>query len=245
MKLTPHPVPTFQLPEIFLFDWDSTLVASMEKLKEVWYSMLQDVIDRGKTHKKHIKEFVPLEAVPHLPVAGVIEWIFEEARPDVETIYWEHYARLYRTQPAEGAVNLLEWLKKRGVRMGIVSNHQGPQLRENIQSAHLEEYFEVLIGAGDSPYSKPDPQIVHFALEQFADPMVLRGPTQKVWFAGDSMVDLTCAAEAKVLPVWVEIHSNQADQIRNLICKKGSIPCIHCHNLQELHDQLAAAHPRP
>lgn len=238
LSLTPTSMDQFPFPRIFLFDWDSTLVSSMDKLHEIWIATLQDVIRLKKTDKSSIEEFRSLEEVPHLPLAQVVECVFGELRPDVEQIYWRNYNRLYKTNAIKGSAELLAFLKSRGVRLGILSNHKGPQLRKNLSETHLEEYFEVVVGAGDFTHSKPDPKSLHHALEQFEDPVILSQPDPSVWFAGDSLVDLACGVWSEVTPVWVDHYSNQEESIRHLFHKTGS-PIVHCHDLYDLQRKLA------
>ncbi len=62
-----------------------------------------------------------------------------------------------------GLVKLLRWLKKNGCRIAVASSSPRSKVAAYVESVHLTEYFDVLIGGDMVTKGKPDPQIFQMA----------------------------------------------------------------------------------
>jgi putative hydrolase of the HAD superfamily len=82
-------------------------------------------------------------------------------------------------RPYAEAKEVLEVLQRRGYRLGIVSNWSW-NLRERVEQAGLNGYFEIVWGSAYAGCNKPHPCIFEQALDQ----MVL--PAQQAYYVGDS-----------------------------------------------------------
>jgi len=180
-------------PQAVLFDWDNTLV-------DTW-----PVIHAA------------LNAT--FAAFGLPDWTLAETRARVRrsmrdsfpdlfgarweeagAVFYEHFGRIHlahlKARPGAGA--MLERLHAAGLWLGVVSNKKGDVLRR--EAAHLgwDRLFGRLVGALDAPEDKPSPAPVALALE--ASGVADRG---RVWFVGDTDVDLECAVRAGCVPVLI------------------------------------------
>jgi REG-2-like HAD superfamily hydrolase len=65
----------------------------------------------------------------------------------------------------ERTVETLEELRRRGYRLGVISNADG-RIDPLLESVGLHEHFELVVDSGLVGIDKPDPRIFHHALEQ-------------------------------------------------------------------------------
>ncbi|MEH0831207.1 HAD family hydrolase [Anaplasma bovis] len=104
----------------------------------------------------------------------------------------------------ENAHELLKFLSTNDIKMGIVSNKNGPQLRKEVHDLGLSEYFLAIIGEGDTAENKPSPEPLIVALD-----MLGISPSRSVLFVGDSDSDTEAALRAGCLPVGYNNFSNK------------------------------------
>ena len=67
--------------------------------------------------------------------------------------------------PFPDAAPVLEALKRRGFRLGVIAN-QAPGSRERLAKWDLLQYFDVIVASAEAGVAKPDPAIFRMALEQ-------------------------------------------------------------------------------
>jgi REG-2-like HAD superfamily hydrolase len=65
----------------------------------------------------------------------------------------------------ERTVETLEELRRRGYRLGVISNADG-RAEQALDAVGLREHFELIVDSGLVGIDKPDPRIFHHALEQ-------------------------------------------------------------------------------
>lgn len=110
--------------------------------------------------------------------------------------YGAHNAEL--TRPYEGIPELLEELRKRGVKMAVASNKYHAATCKLIPHYFPTTPFEVVLGQREGVPAKPHPQIVADILAEVG---VGR---EEVLYVGDTNVDMLTAKAAEVDAVAVE-----------------------------------------
>lgn len=65
-----------------------------------------------------------------------------------------------------GAVEILDYLRQNNIKLAVASSNSNAQIRKNLQSAGLLEYFDVLVGGDEVSKSKPAPDIFLLAAER-------------------------------------------------------------------------------
>ncbi|MEW6553078.1 MAG: HAD-IA family hydrolase [Actinomycetota bacterium] len=112
------------------------------------------------------------------------------------------------------ALETLRELRRRGLRMGLISNFE-PWLEDLLDDLGLLEYLEVLVISGKEDYEKPHPRIYELALE--------RGgvPPRRALHVGDSPIsDYDGAREAGMRAVlldrWGRFPDFPGESVRDL-----------------------------
>ncbi|WP_137127551.1 HAD family hydrolase [Roseomonas sp. HF4] len=172
-------------PDAILWDWDNTLVdgwaaieaglnAAFRAFGMAEWTRIQVLANV----RKSLRESFP-------PLFGA-EW--ERAR---DIFYAEVRAtHLSVLVPMPGAAAALA-AAGRTAPQAVVSNKQGPLLRA--EAAHLgwTAHFGTLVGAGDAARDKPDAAPLLMALAAIGVP-----PSGRVWYVGDTALDMQAARAA-------------------------------------------------
>lgn len=179
-------------PVCILWDWDNTLV-------DGWAA-----IQRGLNAT--FREFGMPEWDRETVLARV-RGSLRDTFPDMFGAGWERARDIFYAEvrachlqvltPMPGAVAALTAAAALGPQ-GVVSNKQGPLLRE--EAAHLgwSSRFAALVGAGDAAADKPDAAPLRLAL---AACRIEPGP--HVWYVGDTALDMQAARAAGCTAVLV------------------------------------------
>ncbi|MDO4977847.1 MAG: HAD family phosphatase [Eubacteriales bacterium] len=59
----------------------------------------------------------------------------------------------------EGAKEIVEYLKKKGLKLGVASSSSHAQIEKNMKKCGLHDYFDVYVGGNEVNNSKPHPEI--------------------------------------------------------------------------------------
>lgn len=114
-----------------------------------------------------------------------------EAHDVFQGHYREHCVDF--TRPFAGTLELLEGLKRRGVRMGVVSNKPQEFTDLILEKLGLSPFFGAILGPEATVNKKPHPEPLLTAAKRLG-----AGPTDTVMI-GDSTVDIEAARAAKML----------------------------------------------
>jgi putative hydrolase of the HAD superfamily len=114
----------------------------------------------------------------------------------------------------EDAFEVLDWLRERGVRMGVVTNRVfgGPRFQEELLELGLDKYFESVAVSCDLGYMKPHPKIFQHVLDEMGiDPA-------ETAMVGDSLrADVEAAQALGMTGVWRRVKKadppHEAEQV--------------------------------
>lgn len=172
-------------PEAVLWDWDNTLV-------DGWAAIQQGL-------NATFREFAMPEW-DRAQVLGNVRRSLRDSFPDLFGDQWEKARDIFYAavtachldvlSPMPGAAHAIAAAALIGPQ-GIVSNKQGALLRA--EAAHLgwAAHFGTLVGAGDAAADKPDAAPLLMALGVLC---VL--PSERVWYVGDTTLDMQAARAA-------------------------------------------------
>ncbi|HAU28725.1 MAG TPA: HAD family hydrolase [Rhodospirillaceae bacterium] len=179
------------LPRVIIFDWDDTLAENWSALTYACNTALSTFgipeitqEDMRARSSKSLRQQFPE--------------IFGDRWLEAQTLFYDAYEKRHidTLQARPGAADLLRELRRRGIRMAIVSNKNGDILRREVSALGWDTYFSHVIGAMDAPEDKPDPIVVKMAMEGMPET-----PPESVWLVGDQPSDLACAHNSGCLPV--------------------------------------------
>jgi pyrophosphatase PpaX len=168
--------------KVILFDLDGTLRDTREVIyPAIEYTLIKHV---GKSpsrndmkkqihhHSEIHKEFAP--SIPHE--------LFEIS-------YKEHAEKLRsNTKLYEGVIDLLESLKEKGYKLGIVSSAYTAS--GYLQSINAFQYFDTIIGGLETKEHKPHPEPINLALKK------LEVEPSEAIFVGDLPADIEASISA-------------------------------------------------
>ncbi|HXL73125.1 MAG TPA: HAD-IA family hydrolase [bacterium] len=181
-----------------LFDLDGTLVDSEKDIAEAAnftreYYGLKRVSD--STIAQYVGNGVLVLLEKSLEMSDPAK--IQEAYKIFQGHYRIHYADY--TKPFPGAFELLNALKKKNVKMGVVSNKPQEFTDSVLKQLDLAPYFEVAFGPEATIHRKPHPEPLLTALQK------LGAQTHEAVMIGDSYVDIQ-AAKAAEMRVGVLTH---------------------------------------
>lgn len=117
-----------------------------------------------------------------------------EALPFFNEYFAQHMLEGICTLP--GTLWLLAALQERGIEMALFTNKTGRLARPMCEHLKIDTYFKNIIGAGDTPWRKPQKEFSLYALEQ------MNASAESTAMIGDSPYDLR-AAQCVGIRAWL------------------------------------------
>lgn len=210
-------------PEAVFFDLDDTLVDETglmsecvrrvaEQMQAVYPSLAPDAVVQAylEASSDLWKRVTP--AQPGVTIPLMRRWTWEEAlrrlRVDgpVEP-FLERYTSLRdgQVRPFPDARPVLQELRRRGYRTGVISNGEAKLQRWKLDRTRLSEVLNLVVTSQEVGRSKPDPEVfVEAARRAGAEP-------HRCWMVGDLLhADVAGALAAGMTAVWVRRRPSEA-----------------------------------
>ena len=181
-----------------IFDLDGTLLDTLEDLTNSVNAVMAQY-QMPQYTREQIRSFVGngIRRLMQLVIPG------GEEHPQFTEIY-EVFCTYYNahcmdeTEPYPGIMSLLEFLKKEGFRLAIVSNKADFAVKK-LRDVYFKELIEVAIGERENVRKKPAPDTVYQALKE------LGVSKERAVYIGDSEVDIKTAFNAdmnEIIVTW-------------------------------------------
>ncbi|MCF7836680.1 HAD family hydrolase [Candidatus Gracilibacteria bacterium] len=170
-----------------LFDFDGTLVYSIDMLVEIFGELLAErnlpKVDPAKI-RKLIGEPLPeiFRKIAPISDADFLEKRFREI--EFERNNADEIELVTET------VSTLEFLKSHNLRIGIVSTKRVAVVEKLARELGIWDFFEIVVGRDLITKPKPDPEPILFGCRK------LGIKPQEILFVGDSLLDLKSAKAA-------------------------------------------------
>jgi phosphoglycolate phosphatase len=189
------------VPRAILFDWDDTLVDNWGAIAHALNAAFA-AFGLPRLSVAEVRRQATRSMRDSFPEIFGPEWM--RARDLFLATFAEHHIAELDVKP--GAVPLLNAIHETGLPTAVVSNKNGPFLREEARHLDWTHRFVALVGAGDAVADKPNPAAVALALsgaEIAAD--------EHVWLIGDSTVDMACAAATGCTGIRIDWNGQHGD----------------------------------
>lgn len=188
---------TARLPAAILFDWDNTLIDTFPLLFAA-HNEVRAALGVPLWSQDEARQNIRLAAKDAFPM-----WYgarAQEASDVYDALIRANHLR--QLEILDGVPELLDWLARQNMPMGIVSNKRGEFLRAEVSHCGWADRFGAVIGADDirGP-GKPSPEGVGAALKKLNISAVLRANS---WYVGDTENDIRTAKAAGMIPVFIE-----------------------------------------
>lgn len=188
--------------QLIIFDLDGTLIDSRADLA---------------AGVNHMRAHYGLDALPLETVCGyigngvrkLVERSIQDADVDVDEAlqinkdyYFSHLT--VHTTLYDGVAEGLQSLIDAGHKIAILTNKPGEPSREIMKAFGLDHLFAAIIGGGDVPNLKPEPDGVFQCLE------ISGVEKSRAWMVGDHYTDLAVGENAGIRNVLVEYGFGEA-----------------------------------
>jgi len=174
-----------------ILDVDGTLIDSNDAHAEAWYKILQK--HHIDVSYEKIRSLIGMGGDNFLPAAAGIEKDSSQGKQIAKErgeLFKSNY--LSTLNPFPKVTELLEQMKAQGLRLVAGSSSEPEELEALLKIAGANSYLEEQTSAGDADRSKPDPDIIHVALEK------LQLKPNQVILIGDTPYDIEAASKADV-----------------------------------------------
>lgn len=166
------------MPAALLFDLDGTLHDRNATLRR-W---LPGHLTRFGLPDAYAERFLALDDFGYRPKRDVMPLLVQEfsLHHDPQVLFGDYVTYLRHAQAMPHAAAVLTELRRRGVRVGIVTNGWTEVQTECLRACGLSTLADDLVISGAVGLSKPDPALYRLALER------LGAEARDAWFVGDS-----------------------------------------------------------
>lgn len=174
-----------------LFDLDGTLVDTIPLIVQTYRKVFSDMkLSWGDNDVVKLIGYPLIEIGRHF--AGEKESLFVELYQHYYQIDHDRMTRLY-----PGTLEILRFLKSRGLQLGIVTAKGRPVTLRSVAHTGLDRFMDVIVTAHDVLKSKPDPEPLMKAMN------VLGAAADRTIFIGDSRFDILTGQNAGTLALGV------------------------------------------
>jgi putative hydrolase of the HAD superfamily len=208
-----------KLPEAILIDLDDTILDDSGCVEACWIDACSDaaryipdldvdairraVRERGDAWwsdaMRHRRGRLDLRAATMEIVIEVLSALGYD--PSFGPGIANHYRDLReeRVTVFDGAIETLEWLRGRGVRLGMMTNGAGSAQCSKIERFALAQHFEHIIIEGEFGAGKPDARVFETLLRE------LRTTPANAWAIGDNLTaDVYGAMDVGIHGIWID-----------------------------------------
>ena len=174
-----------------IFDIDGTLVDSNDAHARSWVDTFAE--SGYDVPFDAVRPMIGMGADKLLPKTIGVSHESEEGKKLVKRrseIFRERY--LPRLRPFPGSRELLLRVRADGLKAIVATSAKDQELKGLLKAAQVEDLMEEKATASDAKRSKPDPDIVHAAIEESGI------PSEELIMIGDTPYDIEAAAKARV-----------------------------------------------
>jgi len=182
------------LPEAVIFDWDNTLVDTWPCIIHTMNTTLK-AMGQDTWSLEEAKVRIAQSLRDSFPKMFGDQWT--KARDFFYAELEACHLDMLRVLP--NTLETLQFFEDKQIPIAVVSNKTGPYLRDEIQHLGWEQRFSFVAGAGDFEKDKPAPDPIFHFLKK-----VNLAPSRKIWFVGDSSVDVEIAHNGGCTSVFLQ-----------------------------------------
>ena len=180
-----------------IFDLDDTLIRSKIDYKRMKSSIIKFLVGVGVESSLLSEDMLNSEllrvAIKDLRKKGASERAIRNVIEEVNAIMnGFELESLDNVELMEGTLEVLDSLKKHGVKIGIITNGCKNYAVSIVRKFSLDKYVDAIVARDEVSNPKPDPKHLLIMLD------VLGVSAEEAIFVGDHWIDALCARDAGV-----------------------------------------------
>ncbi len=185
---------------VCIFDLDGTLIDTLDSLL-LSVNLTLDELKLSNITREQCRDFVGNGA--RFLIKKSISSVFPACDDDLVNHGLEIYSRIfreycmYKVDPYYGIREVLESLKKQGLRLAVLSNKPDERTVEIVENLFGTDFFEYVQGQKEGVPRKPDPKSVDYVRSK------LSVDREDCIYIGDSEVDMETGIHAGVTTIGV------------------------------------------
>ena len=150
---------------ILIFDFDGVIVDAVRSLYEVYIDFLEEFAITGNQ-----EEFNSLNGPKLSEIVSFLKnkYHLQKNEKKLLEIYQNKISSIYNNiKLNEGIENILEWLKKKNIKIALASSSKKEEILFVLKRYGLEQYFDFIITGDDIKEAKPSPEIYNAVREKY------------------------------------------------------------------------------
>ena len=198
--------------KIVIFDWDNTLAETRTPLI---YAVNRVLKEYGLPEWKEVNKLSDNNMSFRDNFPRIFGEKADEAYRKYADIYLANVAGLIST--FAGTHEVLDWLKKRGILLAIMSNKDRRLLEFELPLLFRPEIFDRIVCGHEALQDKPYPAHALYTLDGLIEKDGISPET--VWIVGDSPQDSICACTVNALPIRIgsPIWGDEEEYAENIL----------------------------
>jgi len=208
-----------------LFDLDNTLIVREKMIAQVAHALIRDYFPDRADEYCFLKDtfcacFESGYRKNQDCFNDFCEKVNWENAPDYLTFfkYWSFYYPFSASHMPD-AVDLVQRLKAKGYKVGIITNGPIPMQNAKIDAARLRDMFDVIVISGAVGIHKPDPEIFHLAAKRIGCE-----PETCLYVGDHPRNDIFGAKSAGMKTAWMRGYEEWDDQYERADVEIDTLP---------------------
>ena len=189
-----------------LFDLDGTLIDQFDAIHRA-FALTLESMGFNKPGYEEVKK-----AVGGASEATMIKLIGTERAKEAVQLLRPIFEKemLSGLKALPGALELLHECREKGIKTAVLTNKYGPHARATCNHLGFDKYLEFIIGADDTRWKKPDPQLTLLALKKIGI------AKHEGLYVGDSPYDYQTAQNASMPCILLPTGTHSRDELSKL-----------------------------
>lgn len=183
-----------------IFDLDGTLLDRDESVKMFINNQYNRKLAGQVPKEKYINRFIELDNRGYTWKDKVYQQLIKEFEIKLT---WEELLQDYLAEfnqhcvPFPNLINMLEDLKKRNLKLGMITNGRGKFQIDNIEALKIKKYFDTILVSEWEGIKKPNPQIFKRASERLGV-----SPEESIFVGDHPENDVKAAQNVGMKAIW-------------------------------------------
>ena len=188
-----------------IFDLDGTILDSMGIWSEIGSKFIRGLgLQPQEALREDTRTLSLLQAAEYMKINYSINESTYYIMDSINEMISDYYLNIL--QPKDGAIELLEYLKKIGIPLCVATATATHLVEPALERINMRHYFESIHSCVDIGKGKDDPEIFHRALRSLGTPLV------NTWVFEDALYAAKTAKAAGFIVVGVHDKSSEQHQ---------------------------------